>query len=566
MNAPQIGCLFLLLAFAPTTLLHAENRTYDGVGNNLANVDWGAANTQLSRIATPDYGDGIASMAGATRPNPRDISNAVGAIAALLPNNRHLRSYVWQWGQFLDHDIDLMPGGGDAADIAVPTGDPDFDPMGSGAVVIPFSRSMYDMSTGTSISNPRQQVNAITSFIDASNVYGSSEERANALRSNIGGRLLMSGDGLLPVNTMGLPNANDSHMYPDEDLAIAGDVRANEQVGLTAMHTLFVREHNRLAAEIEIANPGWSDEQIYQRSRKIVGAQMQVITYQEFLPAVLGPYAPGVESVYDESVNPSISNEFATAIYRLGHSMIGEELMRVQNDGQVAPGGHLSMMDAFFNPTILHSSEELDFILKGLSVQQMREVDTSLVDDLRNFLFGPPGAGGFDLLSLNLQRGRDHGLPDYNSVRAAYGLPERSFEEISSDPIIVDALVSLYDNDPSNIDLWVGALAEDHMPGASAGELLTTGIVDQFVRLRDGDRFWYRNDADFTDFEIQELEATRLSDIIIRNTGIDFMQERVMLVPEPPYGIGWLVGCLAFVARWSRSIRKSLVTHDHSNC
>ena len=548
MPKPKQVLRVCLLFAAVVSTSHAEDRTYDGFGNNLVNTDWGAAGSQLRRIGPNDYGDGVLSLAGATRPNPRVISNVVGAQAASLPNNRHLRSYVWQWGQFLDHDIDLTPGGGEPASIVVPLGDADFDPMGMGTVSLPFHRSQYDHATGTSIANPRQQVNVITSYIDASNVYGSDGARADALRSFQGGKLLTRGDNLLPLNSVGLPNANDSGVFLDSELVMAGDVRANEQVGLTAMHTLFMREHNRLADEIAIDNPSWNDEVIYQRARKIVGAQMQVITYQEFLPALLGPHAPSMTSVYDNTTDASIANEFSTGIYRLGHSMIGDELMRIQDNGEVAPGGHLSMRDAFFNPTHLSSSEEVDYILRGLSVQQMREVDSAMVDDLRNFLFGPPGAGGLDLLSLNIQRGRDHGLPDYNTVREAYGLPARSFEDITSDSILSEALSELYGGDAGDIDLWVGALAEDHLPGASVGELLAIGIADQFVRLRDGDRFWYRNDPGFSADEINELESTMLSDVIMRNTGITNMHEHVMLIPEPS-GVLLIVSGLMVLCR-----------------
>jgi hypothetical protein len=161
---------------------------------------------------------------------------------------------------------------------------------------------------------------------------------------------------------------------------------------------------------------------------------------------------------------------------------------------------------------------------------------------LRNFLFGPPGAGGLDLASLNIQRGRDHGLPDYNTVRAAYGLPVNSFAEITSDVDLQNELRALYGGNIDDIDLWVGALAEDHVPSTSVGELLATGIADQFKRLREGDRFWYRNDPDFSDSDIAQLESTRLSDIIMLNTGVIAMQADVMFVPEPATWMLLVVG------------------------
>lgn len=131
-------------------------------------------------------------------------------------------------------------------------------------------------------------MNQITHFIDASNVYGSDDVRAAALRTNDGtGRLLVSAGDLLPFNSPGLPNAGGT----GPELFLAGDVRANEQVGLTAMHALFVREHNRLAAEIAGSSPELTGEEIYQEARRFVGALMQSITYNEFLPALLGANA-----------------------------------------------------------------------------------------------------------------------------------------------------------------------------------------------------------------------------------------------------------------------------------
>ncbi|MFC1758665.1 peroxidase family protein [Planctomycetota bacterium] len=529
-NTRLLLLAFLLVSFVRTS--NADNRSIDGIGNNLSHPTWGAAGTQLGRIADADYSDGISSLAGAGRPSPRQISNLVAAQPGPIPNDRQLCSFVWQWGQFVDHDIDLTHDGGAYANIPVPTGDVFFDPTATGTATIPMTRSEYDLSTGTSVANPRQQINAITSYIDASNVYGSDAVRAGTLRSFTGGKMLMRGEDLLPKNTFGLPNANPRSL-PATDLVLAGDIRANEQISLTAMHTLFVREHNRLADGIAANNPVWTDEQIYQRARKIVGAEMQVITYQEFLPALLGPYAPGVESTYDDSVDASIVSEFSTSLYRLGHSMIGSDLLRLQNDGGIAPGGHLALRDAFFDPALLSSSDELDYLLKGMSTQQMQEIDTMEVDELRNFMFGNPGAGGLDLASLNVQRGRDHGVPDYNSVRVAYGLDVNSFEEITGDVDLQNALSTLYGGDVNDIDLWVGALAEDHLSGASVGELLATGISDQFARLRDGDRFWYGSDPEFSASDIAALESTKLSDVILRNTGVTGIQADLMFVPEP---------------------------------
>ena len=532
----ELIALMALMHLATTGRVSAGDRTTDGTYNNLANPDWGAAsdvvvgrNVQLRRMAAPAYEDGIATPAGSSRPSARVISNTVSAQSDSVLNDRHLTDFVWQWGQFVDHDIDLTEGvyPSEPFNIEVPPADPYFDPFSTGNQVITLNRSAYDPATG--IIMPRQQINQITSYIDASNIYGSDEVRAAALRTGTNGRLKTSAGNLLPFNLAGLPNANGGPLSGDE-LFLAGDVRANEQIGLTAMHTLFVREHNRLTSELAAANPDWNDDDLYQRARKIVGAQMQIITYNEFLPALLGPYAPSLNANYDPQIDATISNEFSTAAYRLGHSMLSSSLRRVDNTGSTPPAGNIALRDAFFNPTLLSSSEDLDLLLKGLASQWMQEVDTLVFDDVCNFLFGAPGAGGFDLTALNIQRGRDHGLADYNTTRVTYGLsPARSFADVTTDPVLQAALQSLYGS-PDEMDVWVGALAEDHLPNASAGELITASLVEQFTRLRDGDRFWCQIDPDFSQKEFSHLKNTTLAEIIMRNTGITNIQTNVFVL------------------------------------
>lgn len=491
-------------------------RSMDGTDNNPNNPLIGSTFTQLMRLAPANYGDGISSLANPNGPNPREISNVLCAQTASKPNGVGASDFLWQWGQFLDHDIDLTDGMNppEEAPIAIPTGDRFFDPSRSGTAVMNFNRSLYDENTGSEAGNPRQQLNEITAWIDASNVYGSSVERASALRTNDGtGRLKTSEGGFLPFNTEGLPNAGG----PGAELFLAGDVRANEQVGLATMHTLFVREHNRQAQRIADQNPTYNGEQIYQRARRIVGAQMQVITYREFLPTLLGPNAIPPYQGYDPTIDAGIANEFSSAVYRFGHSTLNSTLLRLDAGGTEIEEGHLALRDAFFRPDRV-LAVGLEPVLRGLASQACQDMDTQLIDDVRNFLFGPPGSGGFDLASLNIQRGRDHGLGTYNQTRRAYGLqPARTFNDISANPDVQRGLAQVYDN-VNQVDLWVGCLSEDHLPGAMVGELAAAVIGDQFQALRDGDRFWYTRQL--TANERREVENTTLADIIRRNTNI----------------------------------------------
>jgi hypothetical protein len=517
----------VILALSGAAL--GDIRTIDGTGNNLSNPVWGCVNSELLRGASgAHYLDGIGMMM--PRANPRAASNALSAqTASGLGNARNLSSMFWQWGQFIDHDFALVDESslpGEFAPIAIPAGDPVFDPMNTGTAMMPFQRSVCVDGVVT----PRQHANALTHWVDGSGVYGSDMVRASALRAGVGGRLATSAGNMLPFNTAGLPNGGDLGAAG----YLAGDIRANEQTGLTAIHTVFVREHNRLADAISSANPGMSDEDVYQRARRIVGAEVQAITYNEWLPALLGGHGLDSYAGYDSSVNPSIDTAFSTAAFRFGHTMLNDQLLRFNEDGTPYAGGHLNLFQAFFNPASIQGPGALDAVVRGLAAQQANEIDTQVIDGVRNLLFGP--GVGRDLIALNLQRGRDHGLPDFNTLREDYGLARvTDFSEITSDALVAAALADVYGS-VDEIDPWIGLMAEDHLGGASVGETMAAIFRDQFGRLRDGDRFFYLGDEELTLDELSFLEGITLADIIRMNTDIESIQDNAFFATIPAPG------------------------------
>jgi peroxidase len=520
----QLLAADLGLAPPPVPLLTpVASYSVDGTGNNVANPTWGSTGTDFLRTAPAQYGDGLSTPAGDSRPSARAISNAVADQGSNdVINDRLLSAMSYAWGQFIDHDLDLTNSGStEKLSIAVPTGDPYFDPNSTGTKTIDTQRSAFDPATGTT--TPRQQINSITAFLDGSMVYGSDTTTANSLRTMTDGKLKTSEGNMLPWNDSAtFPNGtlNMAGIMPGQKLYAAGDIRANENAELTSLQTLFVREHNQLATKIKAANPTLNDEQIYQQARSIVIGEIQAITYKEWLPAILGKDAIARYQGYNANVNPSISNEFSTAGFRFGHSLLGDDIEFFDNNGdEIRPG--VSLSDAFFNPSLV-SQNGIDPLLKYLSSDPASELDTKVVGSVRNFLFGPPGSGGLDLASLNIERGRDHGLADYNTTRQAYHLPKvTSFEQITSNKELQGKLKDLYGS-VDNVDLWVGALPEDHVRGASVGPTLKAIIGDQFTRLRDGDRLFYLNN--FSGPLRDQIDHTSLADIVKRNTTVTNLQ------------------------------------------
>lgn len=478
-----------------------EFRTIDGSGNNLAQPTLNAAGTDFTRIGPAHFADGI--HAPPSGPNARMISNVVvGDGDAEAPGPEGLSALMFAWGQFIDHDLDLnRPDGVNHIDIVIPADDAVFPP-GS---VIPVTRAIIDPATGQDAAHPAIQVNSITGWLDASMVYGSDAATAASLRLPDGHLKTSAGNNLPIVN----------------GAFAAGDVRVNENPALASLHTLFMREHNHQVDLLHKQHPGWSGEQLYQHARAIVIAEIEHITFEEFLPHLIGPNALSDYQGYDDSVDPRITAQFAGAAFRFGHSIVTPQLSKVGEQGQVLEVSDLQ--DVFFAPPAAFAANGgAAAVLRGLVDDASPALDARIVDALRNFLFDPPG--GQDLAAINIQRGRDMGLGTLNENRIALGLqPYTDFDQITSDPATAANLETAY-GDVDLIDLWVGGLAEDHAPGALLGPTFQAILALQFGNLRDGDRFWYEN-GQFDAQTLFRIEHTTLSDIIERNTGVEHVQD-----------------------------------------
>jgi peroxidase len=516
-------------------LRYLESRNVDGTGNH--SEDLGAAGTDFLRLTDPSYADeqGVADPAAVgdfvvDRGDPRVISNAINAIGPdeePIHNSFGASDLFTYFGQFIDHDVDIAPtSSSETLTAVVPEGDPAFTP----GVILELNRTIYNDDTGVDV--PREHTNAITSFADASNIYGSSEELTQLLRADGGASAyLLTSDDDLPPTLGQLDGDPDLVAGPPVDEAfVGGDVRINENIALTSMHTVWIREHNYQVDRLRAEHPYWSEDALFDAAKIYVEAEYQNIVFNEYLPLLVGAENIPEYDGYDPTVNPSISHEFATAAFRLGHSQLQSTLHRSNEDGSETQGGNLGLLEAFFQPTELAEGGGVDALVRGLASYTGQEINEKIVEDVRSFLFGS-GDLGQDLATLNILRGRDHGLGSLNEVREDLGLARyNDFSELTSNPELAAKLAEVYENNVDNVGLWVGGLADgshpdDKVDGSQLGSTFQAIIVDQFVRLRDGDSYYFEERLENSPELLAEIKATSFSDIILRNTGIDYLQD-----------------------------------------
>jgi peroxidase len=503
----------------------------DGSNHNLSDPTANQAGTKQKRFLPDAYLDHVggdpSQFPGQDRPGERDISNHVffqDANPVLNPLNTN--NFLWQFGQFLDHDfgitVEKVPG--EPLDIVVPEDDPFFDPILRPFITI--ERQKHDPATGVAPGpNPRLSINEQSGWIDASQVYGYGQAlpgpgpagpTPGVLREFSGGRLLVDpGTNLLPR----IPTVLPTPPFPST-LFVCGDFfpRCNETPGLAMIHTLFVREHNRKVAEYAASNPALTDEQLFQLGRRWVTSLMQSITVNEFVPTLTGlPVLP--YTGHHPWVNGRLALEFEHSLYRLGHTLLTRNLQR--HDG-VHPLPPLDLGESLFQAaSLFQTSADLDTVVRGFIRQTHEKVDCVVADGVRNTLIiDEPGDPGtlFDLPAINLARGRELGLPSYNATRQGFLLPPVVNWSDAFDAKAAGRLSSIYES-PDQVDLFAGGVCEKRLvPWGHTGPLITAVIHAQIWDLRAADRFWY--EKILTKGQIEEVESYTLADLIRNNTGL----------------------------------------------
>ena len=530
-------------------------RTADSTCNNLQNPLWGASDTAFSRLRPSAYEDGISCPVGYSQrstdpfgpgwPSAREISRRV---VRDLPRNAPISHMLTSVAQFVAHDLDLMgefdtdvceeyqvASACDREDlkpfcynIPVHPLDPVYGRRGDNrAECLPLTRSVGECiqstDNGTGLTMPRQQLNEVTSYLDGSAIYGSNAFVTRGLRSLQCGQMKMgqrtfTNKGNPPFLSFGGPTQQGTNFFS------FGDFRGNSLTPLMMLQAIFLREHNRIAREFASMNPCWDDERIYQEVRKIVGALMQIFTYEEMLPVVYGEemfekYIGSYEG-YDPTVPGVVFNEFANAGLRFGHSMLSDSFARLDSNNEPLPIGPLSLRESFLNTYQYFVSGGTDPVLRGYLQDRSRRAD-----EFYNRVFTTQfnavsdDSLGQDVAARDIQRGRDHGFPPYRDY--AQFCEEKYNVTPSFSRSTARSLRNVYGLDAfeNGMDLHIAALAEEHLDNSHIGPTTACLMAITFRAIRIGDRFWWQNPDPriFTEPQRDSLSKIRLSKVICDN-------------------------------------------------
>ncbi|XP_076681835.1 peroxidase isoform X2 [Andrena cerasifolii] len=543
----------------------AKYRSVDGSCNNVDNPSWGSAMTAYTRILFPRYFDGIQEprKLGHTKkplPGARSVSVALSAPNDQSDVSRTLT--VMQWGQFIANDLSYTPvrkmvssgkpisccrsdGNAlsprhihpDCAAITVPDRDPIY---GEHYVrCMNYVRSLPVLRSECTF-GPVEQMNQASHFLDGSMIYGSTLKKSRELREFEGGRLRVhqgNGHEYLPVGGLDISSICIENCYE------SGDHRVNLHPQLAVTHTVWHREHNRIANRLAGLNPNWSDETLFQEARRIVIAEIQHITYKEWLPILLGKrytraVGLAVGSSYSRNYNseddPAVSNEVATAALRFLTSLMQGKLSVTDNARHI--NRTLPLAEYFFKPNIIESDEIFDGLLRGMATQTSQKMDINVVSDVTSHLYATDrNSLGLDTMSLDIQRGRDHGLPGYNYYRKYCGLQAAKNFDDFLDYIPLEMLKKLRATyaHPEDVDLIVGGMAERPVDDGLLGPTFRCLIYEQFSRSRRTDRYFYDSiyqPYPFTPEQLAEIRNATLARVFCDNgNNITHMQPNVFL-------------------------------------
>ncbi len=402
-----------------------------------------------------------------------------------------LSNMAWVWGQFVDHILILT----------------DKDQS------LPWPPGTHRTKASVDKNGQRQQLNQRSPYLDAATIYGDDYHTIHHLRTKDGSGKLKTTKS--PYTHEDMPPFNEARSEYK-----TGDPRSSEHYVLTSLHTLWIREHNYWTDLLHKKHPTWNGDKLFWTSMDIVISEIQSITYQEWLPAILGS-----ESLWNrlacyrgDKMYASIRNEYAGAVGRFGHAMVTNTLVyRDTKTNQLTLTKDL--LEAFMEPhlgqgvengTLWHTG--IGGWLLGSCIQPARARQPCIVEALR---------GHFDLSAINMARGRDHELPSFQETWLhIYEKPLTNWGQVTDNEEHLHLLRDTIGHIGYPMDLWMGTLLEKPYRQSILGKLATEIVAEQFAHIRDTDPYFYLWNDDILVWR-DEIHMTRLSEIIRRNTDID---------------------------------------------
>ncbi|KAH9363570.1 hypothetical protein HPB48_021149 [Haemaphysalis longicornis] len=349
-------------------------RQPDGSCNNINHPEWGKAGTCFHRVLPPAYADGVSQIRVSC--NNTELPNA-RLISMTLHNETNktdemLTHLAMIFGQFLTHDITFVPVG-----------------------MLPSIEFKFGL---------------LISQENDCNEY--------------------------PPDSL-VPNADNCSLLSESmKCSWTGDLRAQQNIGLLSVQTLWLREHNRIAKNLSEINPHWDDERLFQTARRIVEARYQHIVFKEYLPKMIGqenmqefnltPLEDGF-TTYNESVNPTLTNEFSAAAFRFGHAQVAKNFWSCAIVHR-SPAKWRAYSSVSAAP--LHTRARALLIMNTLQAKAAaRRARNAAAMRARR----QDPAYGLDLFAIDIQRGRDHGLRPYvDYVQHCRNITVESFENLTN--------------------------------------------------------------------------------------------------------------------------------------
>ncbi|MEB3214287.1 MAG: peroxidase family protein [Leptolyngbyaceae bacterium] len=510
---------------------HLAFRTADGSFNDLEHPEMGMAGTRFGRNVPVK--DTQLDAPNLMKPNPREISRVLMTRDEFQPATT-LNVLAAAWIQFQNHGWFSHGENQVENKLEVPLeeGDPwpdEHRPMVVGKTLDDPTRNEGDTQT------PPTFINTVSHWWDGSQVYGSDPETIDRLRSHVDGKMRLDDQGLLPLD-----EASGLEMTGFND---------NWWIGLSLLHTLFVKEHNTICDHLKTMYPDWTDDQLFGHAHLINAALMAKIHTVEWTPGILGH--PALQIAMDANWWGMLGKHFKDLFGRVGDSEVISGIIGSSTNHHTAP---YYITEEFVSVYRLHPLIPDDFEIYSADTGKLRHSmnffeasgkrtrafieEFGLVDLFYSHGIAHPGAitlhnypkflqqlvrdNGevFDLAAIDILRDRERGVPRYNRFRELIGRERvTSFDEITSNTVWADEMRRVYNNNIDSVDLMVGMFAEDLPAGFGFSDTAFRVFILMASRRLKSDRFFtkdYRAEV-YTPFGLDWINDTTMLDVLRRH-------------------------------------------------